>query len=56
MTKLLFIFLFFSFSFGLTTQGRSAGKYHMIMSHVTVNDVTQNDVTWQPWESSAQTM
>ena len=33
MAKSLFIFLFFSFSFGLTTQGRSVGKCHM--SHVT---------------------
>jgi len=29
LAKSLFIFLFFSFSFGLTIQERSVGKYHM---------------------------
>ena len=31
-----FIFIFIFFLFGLTTQGRSVGKYHMTMLHVTV--------------------
>ena len=35
MAKLLFIFLFFSFSFGLTIQGRSVGKCHMSQCNVT---------------------
>jgi len=35
MAKSLFIFLFFSFSFGLTIQGRSIGKCHITVSHIT---------------------
>ena len=41
MAKLLFIFLFFSFSFGLTTQGRSVEKCHMSQNRCHSNDVTQ---------------
>jgi len=47
MAKSLFISLFFSFSFlfsfGLTTQGKSVGKYYITISHVIesyVKDVT----------------
>jgi len=39
-----FILLFFLFLFGLTIQGRSVGKCHMIMLHITVTcqDVTRS--------------
>jgi len=48
IAKLLFYFILFFFSFlflfRLTTQGRSVGKYHITMLHITVTcqDITRS--------------
>jgi len=49
---------FFLFLFGLTIQGRSAGKCHMSMSHVTLTYWWHHMMKShnRVWESSAQTI
>jgi len=59
----IFLFFFFLFTFGLTTQGRSVGKYHMIfyMSHVRVmsHDESHDEyrkVVYRPCSSCISTV